>query len=238
MSQLESNLKTMKGVLAKSDGRDKVCATIQYALMFIHAGQAGKVKKVQGNVAQARKVFRVFKPVETLTPLLTDPWGKKASKDDPNTMFLIKRAQMLLMALYFGGDHLVWAKSAGVIDDAETATLAEKVSMWSWFGGSVCKALVEMFELSKLVSKTNQELKDLTDETEDERREIRAKADAQALKRTFTVCHATVQATLALGLVDALPLKPRTLGFLGVTASVMNLYMMLPSSFQPHLKKN
>merc|ERR1711977_651209 len=118
----EENLKTMKALLAKSDGRDKVCATIQYALMFIHAGQAGKGKKVQGNVAQARKVFRVFKPVETLTPLLTDPWGKKASKDDPSTMFLIKRAQMLLMALYFGGDHLVWAKSAGVIEDAETAT--------------------------------------------------------------------------------------------------------------------
>merc|ERR1712224_839906 len=230
----EENLKTMKALLAKSDGGDKVCATIQYALMFIHAGQAGKVKKVQGNVAQARKVFRVFKPVETLTPLITDPWGKK---DDPSTLFLIKRAQMLLMALYFGGDHLVWAKSAGVIEDAETATLAKKVSMWSWFGGSVCKALVEMFELSKLVSKTNQQLKELTEEElEDERREIRAKADAQALKRTFTVCHATIQATLALGLVDALPLKPRTLGFLGVTASVMNIYMMLPGSFQPQLK--
>jgi len=113
---MEDNLKTLKTLLAKSDGRDKVCATIQYALMFIHAGQAGKVKKAQGNVASARKVFRVFKPVETLTPILTDPWGAKASSSDPNLMFLIKRAQMVLMALYFGGDHLVWAKSAGVSD--------------------------------------------------------------------------------------------------------------------------
>ena len=53
---MEENLKTLKALLAKSDGRDKVTATIQYALMFIHAGQAGKVKKAQGNVASARKV--------------------------------------------------------------------------------------------------------------------------------------------------------------------------------------
>ncbi len=52
--------------------------------------------------------------METLTPILTDPWGTKASSSDPNLMFLIKRAQMVLMALYFGGDHIVWAKSAGV----------------------------------------------------------------------------------------------------------------------------
>merc|ERR1711933_574423 len=204
----EKKLKTMKELLAKSDGRDKLCATIQYALMFIHAGQAGKVKKVQGNIASARKVFRVFKPVEVLTPMITDPWGTKAAKsDDPKMMFLVKRAQMLLMALYFGGDHLVWAKSSGILEDAETANMAKKVSMYSWFGGSVCKALVEMFEPSKLVSNTNAKLKSLQDregeEAEDERRETRAKADAMALKRTFTVCHAFVQATLALGLVDA-----------------------------------
>merc|ERR1711977_142584 len=134
----EENLKTMKELLAKSDGRDKLCATIQYALMFIHAGQAGKVKKAQGNIASARKVFRVMKPVETLTPIITDPFGTKAlsKMDDPKLLFLVKRAQMLLMALYFGGDHVVWSKSAGILEDAETAALAKKVSMYSWFGGS------------------------------------------------------------------------------------------------------
>ena len=234
----EENLKTMKALLAKSDGRDKVCATIQYALMFIHAGQAGKVKKVQGNIASARKVFRVLKPVEVLTPLITDPWGAKASKSDSNLTFLVKRAQMCLMALYFGGDHVVWAKSAGLLEDADTASLAKKVSMWGWFGGSCCKALIEMFELSKLVSNTNQKLKELQqqEDMEEERRETRAKADAQALKRTFTVCHAAIQATLALGLVEAVPIKPRTLGFLGVTASVMNIYLLLPGTFQPQLR--
>merc|ERR1712057_49071 len=161
MGRTEKNLKTMKDLLAKSDGRDKLLATIQYALMFVHAGQAGKVKKVQGNVASARKVFRVMKPVEVLTPLITDPWGAKASKSDSNLTFLVKRAQMCLMALYFGGDHVVWAKSAGILEDADTATLAKKVSMWGWFGGSCCKALIEMLELSKLVSNTNQKLKEL-----------------------------------------------------------------------------
>jgi len=242
MGRTEKNLKTMKDLLAKSDGRDKLLATVQYALMFVHAGQAGKVKKVQGNVASARKVFRVMKPVETLAPMITDPFGAKelAKTDDPALMFLVKRAQMLLMALYFGGDHVVWAKSAGLIEGAETATLAKKVSMYSWFGGSVCKALVQMFELSKLVSRTNAKLKTLQDkdgeDAEDERRETRAKADAEALKRTFTVCHAAIQATLALGLAEALPIKPRTLGVLGVTASVMNIYLLLPGSFKPQLR--
>jgi hypothetical protein len=37
------------------------------------------------------------------------------------------------------------------------------------------------------------------------------------------------QALLAAGLLQALPFKPRTVGFLGVLASAMNCYMLLPA---------
>lgn len=41
------------------------------------------------------------------------------------------------------------------------------------------------------------------------------------------------QAGLASGLLQLLPLKPRTVGFLGVVASAMNCYMLLPSYPKP-----
>jgi len=227
-------LKAMNAFFAKSDARDKLCATIQYALLFAHAGQAGKVKKAQAAIAASRKVFRILKPVEALTPILADPFARNASKDDPASLVALRRLQSLCMALYFGGDHVAWSKSAGLIESEETASLAQKVSMYSWFMGSVCKALSELYELSRLSKKTNDQLRGL--EEEDARSDVRARADAVAAKRSFTVAHACVQATLALGLAKAVDLKPRTLGALGVAASVMNLYMMLPGSFKPALK--
>lgn len=38
-----------------------------------------------------------------------------------------------------------------------------------------------------------------------------------------------MQALLASGLLQVLPFKPRTIGFLGVVASAMNCYMLLPA---------
>lgn len=51
----------MQQFLDKTDGRDKLLATVQYAAMFISAGQAGDVKKIQASVAAARKVFRIMR---------------------------------------------------------------------------------------------------------------------------------------------------------------------------------
>ena len=47
--------------LEKSDGRDKLLAALQYAAMFVAAGQPGDAKRVQASVAAARKVFRIMK---------------------------------------------------------------------------------------------------------------------------------------------------------------------------------
>lgn len=51
----------MQQFLDKSDGRDKLLATVQYVAMFISAGQPGDVKKIQASVAAARKVFRIMR---------------------------------------------------------------------------------------------------------------------------------------------------------------------------------
>ena len=63
----------LNGFLAKSDGKDKLTALIQYAAMWASAGVPGNARKVQASVAAARKVFRVFRPLESATPVLLDP---------------------------------------------------------------------------------------------------------------------------------------------------------------------
>ena len=39
----------------------------------------------------------------------------------------------------------------------------------------------------------------------------------------------TLQAVLAAGLLQLRPMKPRTVGLVGIVASVMNLYLLYPS---------
>ena len=54
----------------------------------------------------------------------------------------------LLMAVYFGADHVVWASQAGLLADKETTRRAQKASFYGWLGGSVCTVASELFELS------------------------------------------------------------------------------------------
>lgn len=51
----------LKGLLAKSDGKDKAIALLQYAAMFTSGGEAGYALAVQKSLGAARKPFRLFK---------------------------------------------------------------------------------------------------------------------------------------------------------------------------------
>lgn len=46
--------------------------------------------------------------------------------------------------------------------------------------------------------------------------------------RLLALVHGLVQAATAVGLLQLLPLKPRTVGALGTIASAINCYMLLP----------
>ena len=61
MGRADEYLKAAQGFLAKSDGRDKLLATLQYAAMVAAAGEAGRALKVQKNLGAARKPFRILK---------------------------------------------------------------------------------------------------------------------------------------------------------------------------------
>ena len=62
-----------KGLLAKSDGKDKTIALLQYAAMFASGGEPGTALAVQKSLAAARKPFRLYKPIEILVPFLRSP---------------------------------------------------------------------------------------------------------------------------------------------------------------------
>lgn len=48
-------------VTSNESALNKSSLVLQYAAMFVSAGEAGDAKKVQTSVAAARKVFRIFR---------------------------------------------------------------------------------------------------------------------------------------------------------------------------------
>lgn len=218
---MAEHLNVIKGFCDKSDGKDKLTALVQYVCMFLSANEPGNIKKIQASVTAARKVFRIMRPLETITPLLISP-GFNAK--DPKVVQLINKIKTLLMATYFGADHFVWAFQIGLITDKKVGEKWQKLSLYSWALGSLCTVLAEGINVAgetPLVKKEN--------ESEDDFK-IREAAEAKARwTRKLTIIHAVVQALLAAGLLQTLPLKPRTTGFLGVVASAMNCYFLLPA---------
>ena len=89
----------LKGLLAKSDGKDKALALLQYAAMFTAGGEPGYALGVQKSLASARKPFRFFKvriraceaeerlaaPREEPAPF---PWSDRSDVPNPFVSFL------------------------------------------------------------------------------------------------------------------------------------------------------
>jgi hypothetical protein len=208
--------------LDKSDGRDKLLATVQYAAMFLAAGAPGDARRVQASVAAARKVFRVARPLEALAPLLHAP-GLNAAK--PLWLELLGKLKPALMALYFAGDHVVWAQQAGLLDKSRAGAVAraQRASLYCWVGGSLCTIVAEAAELAALTRRR-------AGEGEAEFAARQAAAAGEVRRRTTALVHALVQALLAVGLLELRPWKPRTVGALGVAASALNCYMLWPAA--------
>lgn len=214
-------IQSARTFLGKSDGKDKLLATLQYISMFVSAGSPGSAKKIQTSITAARKVFRICKPLESLAPLVLNPsldWRK------PPHIEILKKLKCVLMAIYFGGDHVVWMKQAGLIDSAVSF---QKLSMYGWFGGSLCTIVTEIYELQAMVKRKYGE----TDVEYEKRQE---KVQKELKEKSIVVIHAVFQALLALGLLGLLApegkrrWRPRTVGLFGIASSAINCYMMYP----------
>lgn len=215
----KEHLQVLNGFLAKADGKDKLTALIQYACMFLSAGEPGNIKKIQASVTAARKVFRVMRPLELIIPLINQPGfaGK-----DPKLLQAVNKLKALLMATYFGADHFVWAYQIGLISNKQLGERCQKISLYSWALGSILTAGVEGYQIATLqvVQKDGESDADYNKRVDEARKAIN--------QRMLVLVHALVQAALASGLLQLVPLKPRTVGLLGVVASAMNCYFLLP----------
>ncbi|KAG2500202.1 hypothetical protein HYH03_001782 [Edaphochlamys debaryana] len=218
------HLNVIKGFCDKADGKDKLTALLQYVCMFISAGEPGNVKKIQASITAARKVFRIMRPLELVTPLLITPGftGKQ-----PMGIEAINKVKAVLMAVYFGADHVVWAHQIGLIQDKKVGERYQKLSLWSWALGSLCTVATESYGIAStsVVRKEGESEEDYAKRVN----EVKAAIN----QKVFVLVHALVQAALASGLLQLLPLKPRTVGLLGVVASAMNCYLLLPAYPKP-----
>jgi len=208
-----------QGYLSKSDGKDKLLATLQYAAMFISAGEPGKVKQIQASIATARKVFRIMKPLESVAPLVLNP---TLNPNKPVPIEVLNKLKCILMAVYFSGDHIVWLKQSGLLKNSALADKAQKMSLYGWFGGSLCGIVSEAYEVQAMTKRKRGES---LDEYAKRQNDIQAELN----RRTITFIHAIIQALLAVGLLGLRPWKPRTVGLIGVAASALNCYMMYPA---------
>lgn len=216
----EDGLQVIKGFCAKADGKDKLTALVQYACLFLSAGEPGNLKKVQASVTAARKVFRIMRPLESMTPLLIQPGfqGKQAWQIET-----ILKLKDVLMAVYFAADHVVWAYQIGLVNDKSTGERFQKISLWGWALGSVCTVVLETMAIAEAAAPRADGESDVewAKRQEAARREINSRA--------LVLFHGLVQAGTAAGLLQVVSMRPRTVGLLGAVASAINCYFLLPA---------
>lgn len=212
-------LQVIKGFCAKSDGKDKLTALVQYLCLYLSAGQPGNLKKVQASVTAARKIFRIMRPLETLTPLLTQPGltGKQPLRQE-----VLGKVKDLLMATYFAADHVVWAHQIGLLSNKRHGERAQKVSLWAWALGSLTTMVLE----ANAILATSSRRRAGESDAEWAKRQEAARAEVNAHLLVFV--HGFLQALTAVGLLQLYPFKPRTVGLLGSLASALNCYFLLP----------
>lgn len=133
------------------------------------------------------------------------------------------------MAIYFGGDNIVWASQAGILQNKVLTQRAQKASLYGWFGGSACTIINELYELNAMTERR-------AGESDDQYRERMAKTQAELNRHLLVFIHAVTQALLAMGLLELRPWKPRTVGLFGIVASVLNCYMLFPALPKPVAK--
>lgn len=134
------------------------------------------------------------------------------------------------MALYFGFDHVIWASQAGIYTDKQGIESAKKISLYSWFGGSICTIVEDLAVISNAIQKV-----ELLERGSQERKKAIEDAVQIIEARRLTLLHAGLQSLLALGLMEKSVFKgrKRLVGFVGLAASALNCYMMFPPYPRP-----
>ena len=83
----------------------------------------------------------------------------------------------VLMAMYFGADHFVWAYQIGLTTDKKSGERWQKISLWSWAMGSVCTVVAEAYTIATLtvVQKDGESDQDYNKRVDEARSQINQK---------------------------------------------------------------
>lgn len=111
-------------------------------------------------------------------------------RDPPHPPTHPPRVQLkaVLMAIYFGADHFVWAYQIGLITNKTTGERWQKVSLWSWALGSACTVAAEGYGIAAAKAVVRKEGE--SDEEFSKRQEEVQKA---VNARVLTLVHGLVQ---------------------------------------------
>lgn len=76
----------------------------------------------------------------------------------PTHMRALAKAKALGMALYFAGDHLVWAYNTGLLKNKKNQEMVQKASWYGWLLGSVTSVIMEVWTQLLDAAETNTRL--------------------------------------------------------------------------------
>ena len=132
----------------------------------------------------------------------------------------------LALAVFFGGDHLVWADGAGLLGSKEAkewAAAAGRLSLRGWCLASLCQLAADLAELRNMHAARAARAAGPAGA------EAKAPSREALALRWASASAAAGQAVVSAGLAGLVPLPPRTIGLFGVATSVVQLYALLPA---------
>ena len=184
-------------VLAKADGKDRVVGLLQYVALFASGGRPGPLTSIGLGLNDARRPFRLYKPIESMLPILKGPKGKGVLKT-------LEYVKAISMAAYVTCDHLVWAGQVGALSqDSTVMKWARRVSFGGWAMGSSAMAAAKMPELTTILRQLHQLKTDAHAGTMTEEGYVERKVELEekAMRVLLDVVSGTSQALVALALL-------------------------------------
>lgn len=219
------DLTSFLGLLESTQGRDKFSKLLQYVskltawyLLSYQPEQkdlAGRLGKLEKGTANARKLFRLFRPISFAKKVLD-----LASKGPQMTVTeALQLGQAAGYGNYFFADHFIWLIRLGVIKGDEN--YYSKWSSYGWLIALVFALTSDLLDLLKYLNKA-QTITSATTQQEI----VQLKQQRQKLTLNFTKNVGDLCVSLSSTKLTTFP--DWWLGLCGIAASLVGFYELWP----------
>ncbi|GMK54958.1 hypothetical protein CspeluHIS016_0200140 [Cutaneotrichosporon spelunceum] len=240
-------------LLATTLGRDKLYRLIQYASRVIawHLARNGRVSiasrfdALKGALGQARKVMRVFKPLENLQAAvkIADSPIKGATSSE----HLAKASQFtrqLCYATYLSTDSIIWLQFAKFLRlDKDKMARISRISQKAWFFGIVFSLISSVAGLVNLRAQSRRyALQADVVPTGDEKDPAAFEVERRKQGRALLAQRQTIVSQLVTDLFDFW-IPANNLGYVNLNdgvvgmAGVITSYIALQKAWAKHARK-